>query len=187
MESRGANLGLRVLIAALFLAPWKAFAASPADDVVVDVDACTLFADTASFHRKLVRVTGLVARDFETFWIEGIRCSDNARPLWIEYGGPKPVDGPKWYGDLEHPPDGHSPLWIGGMRMSLESDAKLRRFESVTKSLRLGHKARATVVGRVFAMGTYEDETGKTQEIGYGPYGMYGLFVIQKVEKVSRR
>jgi hypothetical protein len=161
--------------------------ASQGDEAVVDVDMCNLSSDTFAFDRKLVRVTGLIARDFETFWIEGEHCAEGAMPLWIEYGGPKPADGPRWYGDLEHPPDGHSPLWIEGFQVSLEADPTFQKFDSLTKSLRRGRRARATIVGRVFSTGVYKDEAGETQEIGYGPYGMYSLFVIHKVERVARK
>lgn len=42
------------------------------------------------------------------------------------------------------------------------------------------------LVVRVFSSGTYKDENGEEQEVGYGRYGLYSLFVLQRVEAVSR-
>jgi hypothetical protein len=134
----------------------------------------------------LLRITGSIAREFETFWIESSNCADS-KPLWIEYGGSMPADGPIWHEGPERPGNEDAPLLVDGVRTSLEADPIFRRFDALTKSLKRGKRARATIVGWVFAAGTYQDEAGNTQETGFGPYGMYGLLVIKKVDAVSRR
>jgi hypothetical protein len=153
--------------------------------VAETVQLCDLLKNPFAYQHKLVRVRGLVVRDFESFLLESPHCTDML-PLWIEYGGPNPADGPAWHGELKHPPDGKGTLWVEGVRTSLEADAKFRKFDALTKSLKFRHKARATLVGLVFSSGTYKDENGQEQEVGYGLYGMYSLFVLQKVEAVSR-
>lgn len=67
------------------------------------------------------------------------------------------------------------------------SDARFRKFDSITSALKGGKKARATLVGWGVAAKLGKDDSGNQQDVGYGPYGMYSLLVIQKVEAVSRR
>ena len=146
------------------------------------VRICEVLENPIAFDRSLIRISGLVVRDFETFWIQGSGCP-KAQPLWIEYGGPKPADGPIWH----DPPTGEGgPLVVGGITTYLETNVVFRRFDATTKALKRGRRARATLVGRVFATGVYIDDDGEEQEIGFGPYGMYSLFVVQKVESVSQ-
>jgi len=152
---------------------------------VEDANICAVLSNPLEYDHRLLRLTGSIARDFETFWIESPKCAD-AAPLWIEYGGPKPADGPLWH-DGPEDPSADAPLVIEGIQTSLEVDAMFRKFDSTTKSLKRGKRARATVVGWIVAAGTYKDNAGDEQEVGYGPYGLYSLLVIQKVESVSRR
>jgi hypothetical protein len=153
--------------------------------LVEDADICAVLSNPSAYDHKLLRLTGSVIRDFETFWIEGSKCVD-AEPLWIEYGGPTPADGFAWHDAPEHP-SADAPLLIEGIRTSLTADAKFLKFDSVTKSLKRGKKARVIVVGWIVGKGAYKDDAGSEEESGYGPYGMYSLLVIQKVESVSRR
>ena len=160
-------------------------ATSLEDTVVEDADICAVLADPFAYDHKLLRLTGSIARDFETFWIESTKCED-ARPMWIEYGGPKPADGFQWHDGPVNPSE-DAPLVIEGIRTSLVADATFRKFDSITKTLKRGKKARATLIGWIVAAGVEKDEAGNEQEIGYGPYGIYSLLVIQKVDSVSRR
>lgn len=166
---------------------WKrlGYAASPEGTLVEDADICTVLANPLAYDHKLLRLTGMVTRDFETFWIKGPNCA-NVKALWIEYGGPKPADGPEWHDGPENPSE-NAPLLIEGIRTSLVADSKFRQFDSITRSLKRGKRASATLVGWVVSAGVTRDEAGNEEEIGYGPYGMYSLFVIQKVDSVSRR
>jgi hypothetical protein len=161
-------------------------AASAESEAVESVDICAVLSDPLAYNGKLLRITGSITRDFETFWIESAECSD-VQPLWIEYGGSKPADGPIWHEGPEHPGDDSAPLLVDGIRTSVEADAAFRKFDALTKSLKRGKRARATIVGWIFAAATYQDEAGKTQETGFGPYGRYSLLVIKKVDAVSRR
>ena len=70
---------------------------------------------------------------------------------------------------------------------SLVDDAKFRKFDSLTKSLKRDRRAQATLVGWIVAEGIDTDEAGNEEEVGYGPYSMYSLFVLQRVESVSSR
>jgi hypothetical protein len=179
-SSRGVALGMTAL------ALCGCVSTRPQNRIPVKtVPVCEVQKDPLSYDRMLLRLTGFVDRDFETFWIEDADCA-GPTPLWIEYGGPKPADGPDWHGPLKNPPNRHDSLWVEGIETPLEADAQFHRFDSMTKSLKRGRKVRATLIGRVFASGTYKDEKGEEQEIGFGPYGMYSLFVIQQVETVSR-
>jgi hypothetical protein len=178
------RVGISLVLAAVASA---AATCAPAAEntLVVDADICAVLSNPFAYNHKLLRLTGSIVRDFETFWIESSQCAD-AEPLWIEYGGPKPADGPYWHEAPEHPsPD--APLLIEGIRTSLIADARFQKFDSVTKSLRRGKRARATVVGWIIAAGVRKDDAGNEEESGYGPYGMYSLLVIQKVDSVSRR
>ena len=176
----GAALGLTVLGIC-------GCATSPTQNSVLarTVAVCEVLKNPISYDRMLLRLTGLVERDFETFWIESANCGE-VTPLWIEYGGPRPADGPDWHGSLKHPPNGRDSLWVEGIEIPLEADAQFHRFDSMTKSLKRGRKVRATLIGRMFASGSYKDEKGDEQDIGFGPYGLYSLFVIQQVETMSR-
>jgi hypothetical protein len=158
---------------------------SPENTPVEDADICQVLADPFAHDHKLLRVEGWIVRDFETFWIESPRCPD-ALPLWIEYGGPRPADGPKWHDGPENPSD-DAPLVIEGIKTSLVADAKFRKFDSMTKALRRGKRVRATIVGWIISAGVEKDEAGKEREFGYGPYGRYSLLVVQKVDAVSRK
>lgn len=153
--------------------------------LVEDADICEVLSNPFAYDHKLLRLTGLVTRDFETFWIKGSKCAD-AKPLWIEYGGPKPADGPEWHDGPTNPSE-NAPLVIEGITTSLMADSKFRMFDSITKSLKRGRKARATLVGWIVSAGVETDEAGNEEEVGYGPYGRYSLFVVQKVDSVSRR
>jgi hypothetical protein len=161
------------------------FAASSESTVVEDADICAVLANPFAYDHKLLRLTGLITRDFETFWIESSKCAD-AKPLWIEYGGPKPADGPEWHDGPENPSE-NAPLVIEGIVTSLEADSKFRKFDAITKSLKRGRRARATLVGWIVSTGVEKDETGNEQGVGYGPYGMYSLLVIHRVDSVSNR
>jgi len=185
MNCQQSLLGLSVLLATFAISGSTA-AASPEIESVEDADVCAVLSNPLAYNGKLLRITGSITRDFETFWIESSKCAD-FQPLWIEYGGSKPADGPIWHEGPEHPGNEDAPLLVDGVRNSVEADATFRRFDSLTKSLKRGKRARATIVGWVFAAGTYQDEAGNTQETGFGPYGMYSLLVIKKVDAVSRR
>jgi len=161
------------------------YAAPPESTLVQDADICTVLLNPFAYDHKLLRLTGVIIRDFETFWISGPNCADG-KFLWIEYGGPKPADGPKWHDGPVDPP-ANAPLVIEGIVTSLVADSKFRKFDSMTRSLKRGKRARATLVGWVVSAGVERDEAGNEEDVGYGPYGMYSLFVIQKVESVSRR
>lgn len=176
--------GLPIVFVALATAVSSAPALSE-DAVVEDADICAVLADPIAYDHKLLRLTGSIVRDFETFWIESSKCPD-AEPLWIEYGGPRPADGPEWHDGPENPSDA-APLVIEGIKTSLEADAKFRKFDSMTKSLKRGRRARATLVGWIVAAGVEKDEAGNEEQVGYGPYGLYSLLVIRKVDAVSRR
>jgi hypothetical protein len=178
------RLGVSVVFAVLAKSGPSA-ATAPETAVVEDADICQVLADPFAYDHKLLRLTGTVVRDLETFWIESSECAD-ASPLWIEYGGPRPADGLRWHDGPENPSQ-EAPLVVEGIRTSLEADAKFRKFDAITKSLKRGKRARATLVGWIVAMGVEKDEAGNEQEVGYGPYGMYSLLVIQKVDSVSRR
>jgi hypothetical protein len=185
MNCQQSLLGLSVLLAACAISESIA-AASPESESVENADICAVLANPLAYNSKLLRITGSVTRDFETFWIESSKCAD-FQPLWIEYGGSKPADGPIWHEGPEHPGDDDAPLNVDGVRTSLEADAAFRKFDTLTKSLKRGKRARATIIGWVFAAGTYQDDAGNTQETGFGPYGRYSLLVIKKVDAVSRR
>jgi len=181
-----AQLGprLSILVAAL-VASAATPATLPESAPVEDADICAVLSNPFDYDHKMLRLRGLIARDFETFWIENPKCGD-AQQLWIEYGGPRPADGVKWHDGPENPSE-DAPLVIEGIRTSLVADAKFRKFDSMTKALKRGKRARATLVGWVVAAKVESDESGTTQDVGYGPYGIYSLFVVQKVEEVSRR
>jgi hypothetical protein len=184
MGSARLRLGLSIILVALANSA-STSATLPEGAVVEDADICAVLADPFAYDHKLLRLTGSIVRDFETFWIEGSKCPDT-KPIWIEYGGPKPADGPKWHDGPENPSE-EAPLLIEGIRTSLVADAKFRSFDAITKSLKRGKRARATLVGWIVAAGVEKDEAGNEEEVGYGPYGMYSLLVIQKVDAVSRR
>jgi hypothetical protein len=184
MGSARLRLGLSVILVALATSA-STSATSSGGGVVEDADICAVLAHPIAYDHKLLRLTGLIVRDFETFWIESSKCPDT-KPIWIEYGGPRPADGPEWHDGPENPSE-DAALLIEGIRTSLEADAKFRRFDSITKSLKRGKRARATLVGWIVAAGVEKDAVGNEEEIGYGPYGMYSLLVIQKVDAVSRR
>lgn len=179
----GKGLGAAVVIALATLASGSSL--STETEAIETPDACAVFANPFPYQHKLIRLKGKVVRDFETFWIENPSCPD-AQPLWIEYGGATPADGPVWHGELDNPPNGVSPLHVDGIETWLVADANFRKFERITKNLKMYRRARATLVGRVFAAGVYTDENGVEQETGFGPYGMYSLFVVHKVESISR-
>lgn len=160
-------------------------ATSPEGEIVEDADLCAVLARPFAYDHKLIRVTASVARDFETFWIESPKCPD-AKPVWIEYGGPRPAEVAQWHDGPEDPAK-NDPLIVEGIVTSLVDDAKLRKFDSFTKSLKRGKRARATLVGWIVSEGIDTDEAGNEEEFGFGPYGMYSLFVIQRVESVSSR
>jgi hypothetical protein len=174
-----------VLLAA-FATSGLTAAATPESEPVENADMCAVLANPVAYNGKLLRVTGLIARDFETFWIESSGCADS-QPLWIEYGGSRPTDGPIWHEGPEHPGDESAPLVVDGVHTSMEADAAFRKFDSLTRKLKRGKRARATIVGWVFAAGTYQDDAGNTKETGFGPYGMYSLLVIKKIDAVSRK
>ena len=60
------------------------------------------------------------------------------------------------------------------------------QFDKWTKRLKRGKKVKSTLIGRLFAAGSYVDESGETVEIGYGHFGMSSLFVIQQVVAVKK-
>jgi hypothetical protein len=184
MGSTRLCLGLTAVLVALANSASTA-ATLPEGAVVEDADICAVLAKPFAYDHKLLRLTGSIVRDFETFWIESSNCPD-AKPVWIEYGGPKPADGPEWRDGPKNPSE-DAPLLIEGIRTSLEADAKFLRFDAITKSLKRGKRARATLVGWIVSAGVEKDEAGNEEEVGYGPYGMYSLLVIQKVDAVSRR
>lgn len=155
------------------------------DALAQDVDICAVLHNPFDYDHKLVRVSGLIARDFETFWIESPKCSD-AHPVWIEYGGPRPADGIRWHEGPENPSD-DSPLVIEGITTSLVVDRQFKRFDAITKNLKRRKRAQATLVGWIVSAGVAKSADGSEEEIGYGPYGEYSLFVIRKVESVSRK
>jgi len=163
----------------------SASAISAEESRVEDADICDVLSNPITYDHKLLRLTGQIVRDFETFFIVSPKCGDG-RQLWIEYGGPRPADGPIWHDAPEHPSE-DMPLVIEGIKTSLVADSTFRRFDSLTKSLKRGKRARATIVGWIVAAGVEKDEAGKEEEVGYGPYGIYSLLVINKVESVSRR
>lgn len=172
------------IVAALAIsAPFAA--SSPESAIVEDADICAVLGKPFAYDHKLIRVTVSVARDFETFWIESPNCRD-AKPVWIEYGGPNPADGPAWHEGPEDPSK-NDPLVIEGIVTSLVADENFRKFDSLTKSLKRGRRAQATLVGWIVSEGIDTDDAGNEEEVGYGPFGMYSLFVVQRVESVSRR
>jgi hypothetical protein len=57
----------------------------------------------------------------------------------------------------------------------------------MTKALKRGKRARATLIGWIISAGVEKDEAGNEREFGYGPYGRYSVLVVQKVDSVSRR
>jgi hypothetical protein len=185
MNCQQSLLRFSILLAAFAISGSAAFASTESEPVE-NADICAVLGTPSAYNGKLIRITGLIARDFETFWIASSKCSD-AKPLWIEYGGSKPADGLIWHEGPEHPGDDGAPLVVDGVRTSLEADAVFRKFDALTNSLKRAKRARATIVGWVFAAGTYQDDAGNTQETGFGPYGMYSLLVIKKVDAVSRR
>ena len=184
MSRQQFHLGFSLTLAAV-ASSVTVCADSPESTLVEDADICEVLSNPFAYDHKLLRLTGLVTRDFETFWIKGSKCAD-AKPLWIEYGGPKPADGPEWHDGPANPSE-NAPLVIEGITTSLEADSKFRKFDSITKSLKRGRRARATLVGWIVSAGVEKDEAGSEEEVGYGPYGMYSLLVIQKVDSVSRR
>lgn len=184
MRKKLAGLLCQFVIPALLISV-PVSATEPEVAIVEDADICAVLSRPFAYDHKLVRLTASIARDFETFWIESSKCPD-ARPIWIEYGGPKPADVAQWH-DGPEDPSANAPLVIEGVKTSLIADPKFRTFDSITKSLKRGKRARATLVGWIISEGVEEDEAGNKEEIGYGPFGMYSLLVLQKVEWVSRR
>jgi len=178
------SVGLTLVMAALISSAVFS-ATAPDDSVVVDADICAVLSNPFEFDHKLLRITGLIVRDFETFWIENPKCPD-ASPLWIEYGGPKPADGIVWHERPTDPPE-DATLVIEGIKTSLVADVQFRRFDLITKSLKRGKRVRATLIGWIVAGGVEKDDAGNEQDVGYGPYRMYSLLVIKKVDAVSRR
>jgi hypothetical protein len=174
------------LLLAVFAISGLTAATAPETPRAQNVDICAVLSDPITFNGKLVRVTGSVSRGFETFRIGSPKCSDSGS-LWIEYGGPNSADGPIWHDGPEQLLEEGTTLLIEGVRTSLQAYLNFRKFDSLTKSLRRGQKARATVVGWVFAAYGYQDDAGETQETGFGPYGIYSLLVIRKVDAVASR
>jgi len=178
------HLGLSLILAAAISSVARS-SDSTESTLVEDADICVVLSNPLAYDHKLIRLTGLVTRDFETFWIKSSKCPDS-NPLWIEYGGATPADGPKWHAGPANPSD-NAPLVIEGIVTSLVADSKFHKFDSMTKALRRGKRARATLVGWIVSAGVEKDEAGNEEEVGYGPYGMYSLLVIQKVDSVSHR
>jgi hypothetical protein len=151
------------------------------------VDVCELLANPGAYNHKLVRVTARVSRGFEDFSLRGGGGCADAKPLWLEYGGPKPAEATFCCKDGENPPNGNDPLHVEGVRTSLKRDAIFRRFDIVTGRLRRAQTVQATLVGRVFMGGTVTSDSGEELEVGYGHMGLFGLFVIEQVLNVGER
>ena len=155
-----------------------------AQDQPEAVEVCELLSNPAAYHHKLVRVSGRVSRGFEDFTIRGASCED-AFPLWLEYGGPKPAEVVYCCpGEQAHPPNGKDPLWIDGIQTSLVRNRALRRFDFL-----LGQtgEVQSTIVGRVFAAGVYTSDSGEKVQVGYGHFGIFSLLVIERVLEARRQ
>ena len=150
------------------------------------VDLCSVISNPLAYEHKLLRVTGDVSRGFEEFTLGRGSCGEST-PLWLEYGGASPAEVIFCcVGEQAYPPNGKDPLWVEGIRTILIADQKFVQFDKWTKRLKRGKKVKSTLIGRLFAAGSYVDESGETVEIGYGHFGMSSLFVIQQVVAVKK-
>jgi hypothetical protein len=149
------------------------------------VTFCELAKDPAQFNHKLVRITGDVTQDFETFTLSDPKCpaTTDGFSLWLMYGGT--MNSGTVYccpGEGANPSRVHE-LVVEQVKIPLIRDDKLKQFTAALK--RKPHTVKATVVG-VFFSGEQRHLKDKTIWGGYGHLGCCSLLAIQQVEEVGR-
>ena len=175
---------LRGLLALLIFA--GVFCALAYAEDPLQVTACQLKNDPATYNHQLIEVTAFVSHDFEDFSLFDPGCPSRY-DIWLEYGGTA-TSGTIYCcpGDGDSRSRAHQ-LVIDDIPIPLLEDGTYHAFDKLLQepfsSGRFGSIVHATIVGRFFA--GRKDRFHGDRWSGYGHMGCCTLLAIQEIRSVD--